>query len=41
MPIDKKHECIYDCNKGIKCECSECNNCEHNPKQEVVSIKET
>lgn len=34
MPIDKEHGCIYECNKGIKCECSDCSMCEHNPKKE-------
>lgn len=36
MPIDKEHRCIYECNKGIKCECFDCNICEHNPKKEVT-----
>lgn len=33
MPIDKEHGCIYECNKGIKCECSDCSVCKHNPKK--------
>lgn len=35
MPIDKESRCIYECNKGIKCECSDCNICEYNPKKEA------
>ena len=34
MPIDKEHGCIYECNKGVKCECFDCSMCEHNPKKE-------
>ena len=32
MPTVKEGRCIYECNKGIKCECADCNLCEHNPK---------
>ena len=35
MPLDKDKNCIYECNKGIKCECSDCNICEHNPKKRM------
>ena len=31
MPLDKKHECIYECNRGIKCMCTDCNYCLHKP----------
>ena len=33
MPLDKNHECLYECNKGIKCECSDCSICKHNPQR--------
>lgn len=35
MSIDKL-DCIYECNrlKGIRCECSDCSICKHNPKKE-------
>lgn len=39
MPIDKKHGCIYECNKGVKCECPECSTCRHNPKKEESKKK--
>lgn len=39
MPIDKEHGCIYECNKGIKCECSKCSACEHYPKKEESKKK--
>lgn len=31
MPLDKEGKCIYEINadKGIKCECSECENCKY------------
>lgn len=32
MPINNKHECMYECNNGIKCKCSNYGICEHNPK---------
>lgn len=35
MPI-KNHECVYEINKGIKCECSDCNNCVYNPKNKQI-----
>ena len=35
MPVDKEHGCVYECNKGIKCECSDCSICKYNPKKEV------
>lgn len=35
MPLNKEHKCIYECNKEIKCECSDCDICEHNPKKET------
>ena len=31
MPLDKKQECIYECNIGIKCMCTDCNYCLHKP----------
>lgn len=31
MPLNKK--CIYECNKGIKCEYTDCNICKLNPKK--------
>jgi len=31
MPIDKEHGCISECNKGIKCMCTNCNYCLHKP----------
>lgn len=34
MPINDEHGCIYECNKGIKCEYSDCGMCENNPKKE-------
>lgn len=40
MPIDNKHNCIYECNKGIKCKCSDCSVCEHNPKKEEPKKKQ-
>ena len=40
MSIDKEHGCIYECNKGIKCECSDCNICEYNPKKEESKLKQ-
>lgn len=40
MPIDKEHGCIYKCNKGIECECSDCNICEHNPKKKKSKLKQ-
>lgn len=36
MPVDKEHGCVYECNKGIKCECPDCSICEYYPKKEVV-----
>ena len=32
MPLDKKKNCIYECNKEIQCEYSDCNSCQHKPK---------
>lgn len=26
MPI-KNHNCIYECNKGVRCMCTDCNGC--------------
>ena len=40
MPIDKEHGCIYECNKGIKCESSDCSTCEHNPKNKESKKKQ-
>lgn len=39
MPIDKEHGCIYACNKGVVCNCPDCNVCEHNPKKEESQKK--
>ena len=39
MPLDKEHGCMYECNKGVKCECSDCNTCNHNPKKEESKKK--
>lgn len=36
MPIDKENKCVYECNKGIKREGSNCNICKYNPKKEVT-----
>ena len=33
MPTDKEPKCIYECNKGIKCECNDCNICIHKPNK--------
>ena len=33
MPLDNKHECIYECNRNVKCECSDCSTCRYNPKE--------
>lgn len=33
MPTDRKHCCIYACNKGVMCKCSECSICKYNPKE--------
>lgn len=30
MPV-KDHGCIYECNKGIRCMCKDCNYCLHKP----------
>ena len=38
MPI-KNHDCIYECNKGIKCECCDCDICEHNPNKKKAKHK--
>lgn len=35
MPINNEHRCIYECNTGIKCECTDCNICKYNPKKEI------
>lgn len=35
MPIDKKHKCIYECNKEIECKCSDCNICRYSPKKQT------
>ena len=40
MPLDKEAKCIYECNKDIKCECYDCNSCEHNPKKENQKLKQ-
>lgn len=40
MPIDKERGCIYECNKEIKCERSDCTMCEHNPKKEEPKKKQ-
>lgn len=34
MPIDKEHGCMYELNKGIKCQSSDCSKCPYNPKKE-------
>ena len=39
MPIDKEHGCVYECNKGVECECSDCSTCEYNPKKEESKKK--
>ena len=31
--------CIYKCNEGIKCKCTNCSVCEHNPKKEKPKLK--
>lgn len=39
MPYDEKHECMYECNKGIKCECHDCNICINSPKKRDPELK--
>lgn len=39
MPLDENLGCIYECNKGIKCECSDCKNCKNNPNKEESKLK--
>ena len=39
MPLDKDKSCIYECNKEIKCERSDCAICEHNPKKKESKKK--
>ena len=38
MPTDKDHSCIYECNKDITCECSDCNMCKHYPKKKEKKL---
>ena len=33
MPYDTEKYCIYECNKGIKCEHSDCSSCPNRPKK--------
>lgn len=32
MPYDIEKYCIYECNKGVKCEYDSCDNCPNKPK---------
>ena len=31
MPLYKINRCIYECNNGIKCMCTDCNYCLYKP----------